>query len=333
MKAKLRLFAAAAAFTALAGMTAVPATAKDIRIGAMQTGSAWYVFAATLEKLLEPNMKGTNIEIIARGGGVANPMVVQAGRAEVALSNVATAVWAKDGDDIYKGRKADKIRALVGGLNSVYVGVMVREDFIKKMGTDDLGAIIKSGKPVRIVLKPPGSAAGPAVDIILKSLGSSRDKIKKDGGEIIQVATPQIPEVIRNGKADVYVDTIIKGHPTITEVALTGDVRFVDLPKESLAALAKGGLNPGKYGPKWFKGQSASNTGADLGTVLIANAALSDADAYAITKTLIENAAKLGDAHAAWKRFNPENAWKPESTGLPLHPGAAKYYKERGWLK
>ena len=40
----------------------------------------------------------------------------------------------------------------------------------------------------------------------------------------------------------------------------------------------------------------------------------------------------LGAAHAAWKFFKPENAFKPENTGIELHPGAVRYYKERGWM-
>jgi len=322
-----------AAVALVAGVASTPAASEGvIRVGAMQPGSSWYVFAATLDKLIEPRLPGTRIEVVARGGGVANPMVVQNGAAEIALANVATAVWARDGHEVYGRKKAPDIRALVGGLNNVYIGAMIREDFIKKMGTDDLSAIFKSGKPVRIVMKPTGSNVPVAVDLILEALGSSRTKIKADGGDIIQVATPQIPAVIRDGKADIYFDTIIKGHPTITEASLTGDVRFVDLPKPALDALAKSGLRPSQYG-QWFKGQSGPNWGADFGTVLIANASLPEAQAYEITKAVIENAPALGEAHAAWRSFKPENAWKPEMTGVPLHPGAAKYYKERGWLK
>jgi TRAP transporter TAXI family solute receptor len=325
--------ASAAAFAIATGIASTPATAESvIRIGAMQPGSSWYVFAATLDKLIESKLPGTRIEVVARGGGVANPMVVQNGGEEIALSNVATAVWARDGHEVYGGKKAPDIRALVGGLNNVYIGAMVREDFINKMGTDDLSAIFKSGKPVRIVMKPPGSNVPVAVDIILEALGSSRAKIKADGGDIIQVGTPQIPSVVRDGKADIYFDTIIKGHPTITEVSLTADVRFVDLPKPALDALAKNGVHPSQYG-QWFKGQSGPNWGGDFGTVLIANASLPEAQAYEITKTVIENAPALGEAHAAWRLFKPEDAWKPEMTGVPLHPGAVKYYKERGWLK
>jgi len=321
-----------AAVIAVAAMTvASSAFAQEVRIGAMREGSSWYVFAATLEQMIEPIFGDNSVEVIARGGGVANPMVVQSGKAEIALSNVATAVWAKEGAPVYGGASAPDIRALVGGLNNVYIGVMATKAFIDGAGTNDLGAIIKSGKPIRLLLKPTGSSAVPAAQMILEAYGSSFDKLKADGGDVIQVAEAQIADTIRNGNADLYIDTMIKGHPTITEVNLTADTVFLDIPQEAMDLLAKNGLTPGKYGP-WFEDQTGENTGANLGTVLIANASLDEEKAYQITKTLCENAEAMGAAHAAWKFFKAENAFKPQNTGIELHPGAIRYYKERGWM-
>lgn len=321
---------AALVVTAAASAVA-PVAAQEVRIGAMREGTSWYVFAATLEQIIEPIFGANTVEIIARGGGVANPMVVQNGKAEVALSNVATAVWARDGHPAYQGASAPDIRALVGGLNSVYVGAMVRQAYIDKRGTSDLAVLLASDKPVKLLMKPVGSSAVPTALMILESLGTSVEQIKKNGGDVIQVGAPQTPDILRNGNADVYIDTVIKGHPTISEVSITADVKFVDLPDVAVALLAKNGLAPGTYGP-WFKGQDGPTMGANLGTVLIANASLDEEKAYLITKALIENADKLASAHAAWSQFKPESAWKPENTGIELHPGAARYYRERGWM-
>ena len=327
---KRRLGAAAivagCAFAALA-----PAQAQDIRIGAMREGSSWYVFAATLEQMIEPIFGDNTVEVIARGGGVANPMVVQGGKAEIALSNVATAVWARNGHAVYDGASAPDIQALVGGLNDVFVGVMARKAFVDQMGTSDLGEIIQSGKPLRILMKPTGSSAVPAAEMILEAFGSSFDKVRADGGDIIQLAEGQIADSIRNGNADLYVDTMIRGHPTISEVNLTADVVFLDVPEAAMELLAKNGLTPGEYGP-WFDDQTEANIGANLGTVLIASSSLDEERAYQITKMLCENAEAMAAAHAAWSTFNPEDAWKPEKVGIDLHPGAVRYYKERGWM-
>ncbi|MEN8748299.1 TAXI family TRAP transporter solute-binding subunit [Marivita sp.] len=331
MITKFRNHLTAIAIAVTAATTATSIVAQDVRIGAMREGTAWYVFAATLEQMIEPKLGANSVEIIARGGGVANPMVVQGGKAEIALSNVATAKWASEGHPAYGGASAPDIRALVGGLNSVYVGAMARKDFTDAMGTTDLAEIIKSGKPFKLLIKPTGSSAVPAAQMILAAYGSSFDKVKADGGDVIQVAQGQIADSIRNGNADIYVDTMIKNHPTITEVNLTADMVYLDVPQDAMDLLAANGLAPGKYGP-WFEDQTEANAGANLGTVLIANASLDDDVAYEITKTLCENAEAMGKAHAAWSFFKPENAWKPANIGIELHPGAIRYYKEKGWM-
>ncbi|MGR3792967.1 TAXI family TRAP transporter solute-binding subunit [Vannielia sp. SX4] len=317
---------------AVAATTATSVAAQEVRIGAMREGSSWYVFAATLEQIIEPIIGDNSVEVIARGGGVANPMVVQGGKAEIALSNVASAVWAKNGDDVYNGMAAPDIRALVGGLNDVYVGVLASKAFTDKMGTTDLSEIFASGEPVRVLMKPVGSSAVPVAEMIFEGLGTSADEIKANGGDIIQVDTGQIADQMRNGNADVYIDTMIKGHPTITEVALTNEVVFLDIPAPAMDLLAQNGLTPGSYGPEWYKGQTAATSGANLGTVLIANAALDEETAYQITKAIIENAEALKASHGAWSRFDPAKAMLPENTGIELHPGAIRYFKEAGLL-
>lgn len=306
-----------------------PLAAQEVRIGAMREGSSWYVFAAALEQMIEPVLGRNSVEIIARGGGVSNPMVVQLGKAEIALANTATALWAYEGSDLYEGMSAPDIRALVGGLNDVYIGVIAREEFLKKAASRDLKKILQSDKPVRVVIKPVGSSAVPAAELIFRSLGTSTADIRAKGGDVIQLDSSQIADHLRNGGADLYIDTMIKGHPGITEVSLTVDVAFLDLPEKSQKLLAESGMTIGTYGP-WFDGQTEPTVGANLGTVLIASDKLDEDTAYQITKTIIENADALKASHGAWSRFDPTKAMLPEKTGIPLHPGAARYYSEAG---
>ena len=54
---------------------------------------------------------------------------------------------------------------------------------------------------------------------------------------------------------------------------------------------------------------------------------------YLVTKTIGDNKAALVAAHKGLAKFDPASAWKPELVGLPLHPGAEKYYREKGWMK
>jgi uncharacterized protein len=327
-----KTLAAIGGLIGLAVATAAPAVAEQLRLGAMPLNTWWYVGGGAIANLVQTKLpSGTSIEVLARGGGIANPVVTNDNKTQLAFSNVATANWAWSGEqEIYKGKKYQDIRALVGGINSVYVVAMAREDYIKNSGNDTLEKMF-ADKNLRVVMKPAGSSVPPVARMIAESLGTSIEAIRKDG-RLIQVDAAQASSMLRDGRADLYIETATRGHPAVTEVTLTTPMRFVDLPQKTLDALSKNGLKPTPM-PEYFKGQKGPTKAVDLGTVIIANKGLSNDIAYLVTKTIVENKAELLKAHKAFGGFTPEDAWKPENTGIPLHPGAEKYYRERGWLK
>jgi TRAP transporter TAXI family solute receptor len=320
---------------ALLPLLAVPETRSgDIRFAGMRLGTSWYVFSATLYKLMAEEMPpGTRLEVLAKGGGIANPLLVDRGKADVALANRATAVWARDGHPlVYGGRKHEGLCVLVGGLNKVPVSVLVREDYLKRTGYKSLPEIFSGENPVRVVMKPKGSSVPVVADLILDALGTSRDAIRRNGGRIIQVSAKQIPDVMRNGQADVYFEAMPKGHPGVTQVSLTVPVRFFGLPEKVLARLARIGLETMEIPAGTWKGQAGAFKAVDLGTVILTHQRLPDRVAYLFTKTICEEREALARAHKAWSGFDPEQAWRPENCGIALHPASERYYRERGWI-
>lgn len=325
------LIALACAAILYSGLTAAPQ--RPLVVAAMPPGTSWYVFAATLAQLLETRLPADRpVEIFARGGGTGNPTLVERGRAAIALSQVATAVWAWDGHPIaYQGQKHRRIRALVGGLNSVWMTAVAREEYIRKSGNDTLEKVLRAKPAPRIIMKPPGSTVPVAADIILAFYGMKRADIEARGGSIIQIAANQIPDMLGDGRADLYFETAIKGHPALTEAATLSEIRFLDFSPELLKELDRQGMRTSPL-PAWFRGQTRPTESADCGTVLIARDDFPEELAYLITKTICEQRETMIQAHKAWADFDPAKSWRPEATGIPLHPGSIRYYKERGWL-
>ncbi len=324
--------AAAAGVGAGAWSVATAPPHQALVIAAMPPGSSWYVFAATLAQLLEAQMPGRSMEIFARGGGTGNPTLVERGKATIGLCQVATAVWAWDGLPLaFHGVQHRRIRALVGGLNSVWMTAVAREDYIGRSGHDTLDKMLRATPGPRIIMKPPGSTVPVAADMILAYYGLSRETIAANGGRIIQVAVNQIPEMLADGRADVYFETAIKGHPALTEAATTAGIRFLDFDSGLLDHLARQGMTP-KPLPAWFKGQSKPTASVDCGTVLITRDDLPEDVAYLITKTLCEKRDVMLQAHKAWADFQPPASHRREVTGIPLHAGAERYFRERQWL-
>jgi TRAP transporter TAXI family solute receptor len=93
--------------------------------------------------------------------------------------------------------------------------------------------------------------------------------------------------------------------------------------------LGRGGIASGTY-PKAINGSEGMMT-ATMGTTIIVSAAMSDALAYTITKTINDNADRLRSLHASLADYDPSRGWL--ELGVALHPGAERYYREKGWLK
>jgi len=309
------------------------AHAEDLKIGAMPLGSIWYVFAASFVKVIQPALPpGSNVEVIPRGGGIGNPVVVDEGKAQVAIANTSTSNWAFNGDEeMYKGKKHQNIRGLLGGLNEVWLVAMLTEDYIKRTGNDTLEKALLGEKPPRIIMKPAGSTVPPTARMTLEAIGTSFDKIKARGGSLLQVDVSQIPQLMRDGRADLYFESASPGHPATVETSTTVDVRFVDLPDKSIDLMAKHGLKVSPM-PQFFKGQRGPVKSIDYGTNLIAHKDLSEEVAYRITKAICDNRDALINEHKGMSGFVVKDAWRPENVGIPLHPGAIKYYKEKGLM-
>ena len=306
---------------------------ESLQIGAMPLGSIWYVFAASFAKVLQPALPaGSNIEVIARGGGIGNPVVVNEGKAQLAIANTSTSNWAWNGDqEIYKGKQHQNIRGLLGGLNEVWLVAMMTEDYIKRTSNDTLEKAVLGDKPPRIIMKPAGSTVPPTARMTLEAIGTSFDKIKAKGGSLLQVDVSQIPELMRNGRADLYFESASPGHPATVETSTTVDVRFVDLPDKSVELMGKHGLRILPM-PQFFKGQKGPVKSVDFGTNLIAHKDVSEELAYKITKAICDNRDALVTEHKGMSGFTVKDAWRPENVGIPLHPGAVRYYKEIGLM-
>lgn len=308
--------------------------AEDIRIVAGRSGTPWLAFASGLAGELKKALPDTKIGVIRRGNGYWNPITVNSRRAEFGLSNVASASWAYRGNKIaYNEKKYKHIRAVMGGITPVWMAAMLRESYIRRTGFFSLDQALTAERTApRIVMEPAGSIVPVIADMILAAMGSSRQILRERGGDVIQVGAQQIPSMIRDDRADLYFEATVADHPVVLETALTGNVRFVDLPERVITALAKVGLVP-KPLPRWFKGQDGPVNAVEMGTMVIVHQDVSDEVVYAMARTLVERREILAETHSAFRDFDPRGKWSVKGSGIPLHPGAAKFYRERGWMQ
>jgi uncharacterized protein len=306
-----------------------PAQPVNLAFATLDTGSAWYVYGATMAELLRRTLPtGSNIDVKPRSGGVGNPLLVARNETPLGFGFTVTNRWAYEGKEAYTARQ-DNLRGLVGGLDTYYLVAVAT----KKLGIGSVREIRDKKLPVKVYTQPIGALGEFAGRQLLRAAGMSYADIKGWGGTTSHVGYSIIVDAFKDGRADILFAVVTPKHPSVSEIVTAVDVKFLGLDAASANALLPLGYTAATMPPDTFKGQSEPVSTVGFPTVLITNKDLPEPVAYTVTKTVLENKDALVRGHAGLAEFDPRTAWQPEKVGIPLHPGAEKVYREKGWMK
>jgi TRAP transporter TAXI family solute receptor len=330
----MKLIRLAVLVTAGLGVGAATASAQEkvqLRFATVGVGSAWYNYGAGMAELVRAKLPaGSSVDVLPIAGGVGNIKLIQNGEAELGISFAVTSAEGCGGTGAFK-EKQDKVRALMGGLDIYYFGTFVT----KKSGITSWNEIAAAKNKFKLQTTRPGGTGEQGVRQVLALLGSSKEEVAKKGGFVEATERTGTAEAIKDGQADGWAHTVTKGHPAATQILTVNDMIVLPLPDNVIKGMVeKHGWAEVTMPPNTFKGQTQPvKTVMAVSNILVA-ASVPDSVVYTITKTIMENASKLPQIHAALGDFNPKRAADPSlNGGCPLHPGAAKYYKEAGLLK
>ena len=315
------------------GVTGVAAQAPGqpvaLAFATLDTGSAWYVYGATMAELLRRALPaGSNIDVKPRAGGVGNPRLVAKNETPLGFGFTVTNRWAWEGKEAYT-EKLENLRALVCGLDTYYLVAVAT----KKLGIASVREIRDKKLPVKIYTQPIGALGEFAGRQLLRTAGMSYADIKGWGGTTSHVGYSIIIDAFKDGRADILFAVVTPKHPSVSEIVTSVDVKFLGLDAESAKALLPLGYTAATMPPETFKGQTEPVKTVGFPTVLITNKDLPEPIAYTVTKTVVDNKDALVRGHAGLVEFDPKTAWQPDKVGIPLHPGAERLYREKGWMK
>jgi len=306
-----------------------PAQPVSLAFATLDTGSAWYVYGATMAELLRRSLpQGSNIDVKPRAGGVGNPRLVAKNETPLGFGFTVTNRWAYEGKEAYT-EKLENLRGLVGGLDTYYLVAVAT----KKLGISSVREIKDKKLPVKVYTQPIGALGEFAGRQLLRAAGMSYADIKSWGGSTNHVGYNIIIDAFKDGRADILFAVVTPKHPSVSEIVTGVDVEFLGLDAETAKALLPLGYSAATMPADTFKSQTKPVSTVGFPTVLITNKDLPEAVAYTVTKTVLDNKDALVRGHAGLAEFEPKTAWQPDKVGIPLHPGAEKAYREKGWMK
>ncbi|MDR2744814.1 MAG: TAXI family TRAP transporter solute-binding subunit [Desulfovibrio sp.] len=299
----------------MAFAASVQAKPKQVTIFTSLAGSTWYGIGAGMAKIFASYGVNANAEL---GAAVSNIVNVVDGKGEIGFTLTAAVSLAQNGVPPFRG-KITKVNSILGLAPSYLQIATPKADNI--MTIRDL-----AGK--KFVTQPKGAITAEVFSRVLKAYGMGDNDLNLSRGSL-DVQIDQMKD--RHTAGMVSLGSFPAGF--FTELANNVPLRMLpvsdDAYKELTAEMP--GLVRAVIPANTYNGQDV-----DVPTVLsklslVVSADMPEEDAYWLTKTLVTHGDEIRALHSSYKALTNEDF--AAIPGVPLHPGATRYYREIGVLK
>ena len=295
------------------------ASAQNISIATGGTGGVYYPMGGGIAAILSKHVPGMQATAEVTGGSIDNLKLIGSGKPYVAFAMTDASQDAYRGQDKFKGNKVPLRTLMILYPNRMHV-VSVEGRGIAKMA-DLKGKRVSTGSP--------GSATEIMAFRLMEAAGLDKDHdLKRE-----RLGVAESVNAIKDGKIDAFF--WVGGLPTasVTDLANTpgNKIKLID-HAELVAALNKkyGNLYVEDVIPKdVYRGMDSDNKQATVMNILVVHENMDNKTAYNIVKTIFDRRDDLIAVHKEAANIRIENQ-KSSATPIPFHPGAAKYFAEKG---
>lgn len=307
-----RLSSAALCLAAATALSA-PAAAAEMRLMTGPQGGVWVPLGGQLKDMWEKAVPGLAVQSLP-GAGIANVRAIEDGKAEVGFGNSISTVDGLAGNAPFP-KKHENI-CNIASLYPQYFQMLVPADSGIKT--------VKDLKGKAITTQPRGNTGELITGQLLKVHGMSYSDVK-----ISFVSYTDSVEQVKDGHAQAFTLGTAIPSGAVMDLASARDIKLLDLSAD-LDGMRK--LNPGYTLVNVPKGtypkQSEDVKVIGYATHIVASCKLPADQIYAMTKAIAENVPALAATSKTMAGLTPQIM--AEDVGVPFHPGAARFYKEKG---
>jgi len=296
------------------------AQAQNISIATGGTGGVYYPLGGGMAAVLSKYVSGMQATAEVTGGSVANLQLIGTGKPYLAMTMVDAGLDAYKGQDKFTGKPVPVRTLMVMYPNRMHV-VSIDGTGITKMA-DLKGKRVSTGSG--------GSATEVMAFRVIEAAGLDKDKDMKRE----RLGAAESASALKDRKIDAFF--WVGGLPTaaVSDLAFSPGVKIRMIDHADLVAAMNrkyGNLYVQDTIPKeTYKGMDADNKQATVMNLLVANQSMDEKTAYNILKAVFEHRDELIRVHKEAENFKLENQKTAATGGIPWHPGAVKFYAEKG---
>ncbi len=319
----------------LAGATSTNAIAAEnqkLTIVGGSTGGAYFQVAAAFAEIIKSEIPGITTTVIPGGGWASiERLTPESKLADVAVVENVLSTLATKGESPTKKKYDIRMIAAVRGPSIAQAAILA------KTGIKTFDDIREKKYPIRIATFERAQLVTPMALDILAGYGLTEAAIRSYGGRITYGSMGQGIAMMMDGRTDMWLTGgSVFPHPRFIELGTKEKFRLLPISKEVATKVAN------KYGAdvievpagayKSANGEYESYWTPKLIIALAVRKDLPDELVYKMTAALAKHKEKFWAVHPQHKFYQPETAWK-DVGAAPLHPGAAKWYRDQGYMK
>lgn len=282
------------------------------------TAGVYYPLGVALGRIYGEKIPGIRTSVQSTKASVENLNLLQAGKGEIAftLGDSLIAAWKGDAEAGFKA-PLDKLR----GIAAIY------PNYVQIVASKDSGiTTLADLKGKRLSVGAPKSGTELNARAILAAAGLSY----ADLGKVEYLPFAESVDLMKNRQLDATLQSAGLGVASIRDLSTSVPIRMVAVPPEIVAKIGDP-FRPGVIPAGTYTGQDQDVPTATIPNFLVTHAGVSQELAYAMTKELFGNLDQLAAAHAEGKKISLEGALA--GMPVPLHPGAERFYKEKGLVR
>ncbi len=307
------------AATALLLMAAVPAQAEPfVNILTGGTSGVYYPLGVALDGVIKKELPSAKISVQATKASAENLNLVQQGKGELAFTQTDTVAQAVKGDaEAGFQRPLNKLRHIATIYPNYIQVVASKESGIKTLA--DL-------KGKRVSVGAPRSGTELNARAMIKAAGLSY----QDLGKVEYLPFGESVDLMKNRQLDATLQSAGLGVASIKDLATAVPITVVTIPAEIVRATGDETYVNLTIPANTYAGQTEDVVTAATGNALVTSSDVDEDTVYKMTKAFWENLDAMAAAHATARQIKLDPS--VTKSAAPLHPGAAKYYKEKGLM-
>lgn len=293
---------------------------RPLTIASGSVDGVYYPIAGAMSRITS-DARGLNVRatVQSSAGSVANVQLIRSGEVDFALMQNDIAYYAFNGVEL--GAFAGKPVKSMAGVFSVY------PELVHIVATQASGVkSVRDLRGKRLALGPPGSGTEQNALQILGAYGIAEADLRV--AERIPFAAAG--EQLKAGGVDAAFFTVALGAPVVADALASGKLALVGVGRTAGETLERKYpfYTMGEIPANTYKGQDREIATPVVMAMLVARAGLAEDLVYRFTKAVFDNLPQFHAAHQAARSLTLQTALS--GMALPLHPGAERFFKEKG---